>query len=190
MFITFTKCRKALSSLIMMIGIGSTSLAASALINLPLDMSPDFAGLLTGIMHTVGALTGSFLPLLMGYLEESDEGIKYWNKVFNALTLLSIVALVLFLAFGSCEIQHWDSNCTIHPYQVKNLRAEMVVPLIYKKSGDSEKIIIPESKRKDLLGTKTVDKSKLADILQSQSMRRTTESKPLKDYSSDDDTLI
>ncbi|XP_035229805.1 probable small intestine urate exporter [Stegodyphus dumicola] len=118
--LTFILCSRALSTLVMVFALGSLGPTLTALVNIPVDLSPRYSGILSGIMNTLGALTGSLLPFMVGYFSKSSDGMELWGKVFYATCFISFIAVIIFLAYGSAQIQPWDNLIDANPSNVPN----------------------------------------------------------------------
>ncbi|XP_054930211.1 sialin-like [Dermacentor andersoni] len=86
---------------------------------LPIDLAPDFAGkcchnifflylgAVMGLTNCISNTAGIFAPLVVGYLTESNETIARWNAVFYIAAAVCTFGAVVFLAFGTAEVQPW-----------------------------------------------------------------------------------
>lgn len=72
-----------------------------------LDLSPNFAGTLMALTNGLSALTGIVSPYLIG-LMTPNQTLSEWKFVFWILFGVSLVSNVIFLAFGSGEVQYWN----------------------------------------------------------------------------------
>uniref|UniRef100_A0A1I7ZKF0 MFS domain-containing protein n=1 Tax=Steinernema glaseri TaxID=37863 RepID=A0A1I7ZKF0_9BILA len=68
------------------------------------DLAPSYAPLILALDNTLGALAG-----VSGYVVEplASEGESGWKKAFLIGAGVNIVAFLVFLIFGSVEVQSW-----------------------------------------------------------------------------------
>lgn len=74
---------------------------------LPIDLAPDFAGAVMGLANCVSNTAGIFAPLVVGYLTEGDQSIARWNIVFFIAAGICFFGALVFLVFGTAEVQPW-----------------------------------------------------------------------------------
>ncbi|XP_076362088.1 sialin-like isoform X6 [Tachypleus tridentatus] len=88
-----------------------------------LDMAPEFAGTVMGIVNAVTNVAGLFAPIVGGLLTEHNETLVQWSKVFYLAAGMYILGAMIFLLFGSAEVQPWavipEDSCTepLNPQQ-------------------------------------------------------------------------
>uniref|UniRef100_A0A1B6LE48 Major facilitator superfamily (MFS) profile domain-containing protein n=1 Tax=Graphocephala atropunctata TaxID=36148 RepID=A0A1B6LE48_9HEMI len=76
---------------------------------LPVDLSPNYAGILMGIMNGVGSFAGLLSPVVTPFfLKTGDGSIEEWRNVFYTAAVIMTVFSVPFLFFGSGELQPWN----------------------------------------------------------------------------------
>ncbi|CAL7949139.1 unnamed protein product [Xylocopa violacea] len=72
------------------------------------DLAPNYAGILMGITNTPGTLSAFILPALVGALMEEGHTMQRWRYVFWINIIAQISAFIVFVTFGSGEIQQWN----------------------------------------------------------------------------------
>ncbi|XP_023225601.1 uncharacterized protein LOC111626456 [Centruroides sculpturatus] len=71
------------------------------------DMAPDFAGTMCGLLATLPTV-GAFLgPMVTGYLTQEGQTIDQWNSVLYITAGILISGGICFLIWGSAEVQPW-----------------------------------------------------------------------------------
>ncbi|XP_046547073.1 uncharacterized transporter slc-17.2-like [Haliotis rubra] len=85
----------------------SSTLSSSA--QLPLDIAPQFASILTGLMFGVGNLGATVSPLITAYII-TDRTMDQWRTLFFLNMGIFLAASVAFLVFASGDIQPWADN--------------------------------------------------------------------------------
>ncbi|ETN61579.1 sodium-dependent phosphate transporter [Anopheles darlingi] len=71
------------------------------------DLSPNFAGVLMGMVNGIGAITGILTPYIAGLLTP-NQTIEEWRIVFWIAFVVLNVTNILFLMFASGDIQPWN----------------------------------------------------------------------------------
>ncbi|XP_029848749.2 sialin isoform X1 [Ixodes scapularis] len=74
---------------------------------LPIDLAPEFAGSVMGLVNTVASTAGIFAPMLVGYLTENNESLERWDTVFYVSAAINLFGGVVFLIFGTAKVQPW-----------------------------------------------------------------------------------
>ncbi|XP_077516978.1 sialin-like isoform X3 [Amblyomma americanum] len=74
---------------------------------LALDIAPDFAGTVMGIVNCMGNLSGMLAPLVTGYFIEHDESLVQWRKLFLLASAIYTFGAVSFVLFGSASVEEW-----------------------------------------------------------------------------------
>ncbi|XP_017890385.1 sialin-like [Ceratina calcarata] len=72
------------------------------------DLAPNYAGILMGITNTPGTISAFILPALVGALMEEGHSMARWRYVFWLNIVAQISAFIVFVIFGSAEIQEWN----------------------------------------------------------------------------------
>ncbi|GFQ94572.1 inorganic phosphate cotransporter [Trichonephila clavata] len=72
-----------------------------------IDMSPVFAGFLTGIGTCIASISTFILPILTGYLTP-NETLGEWHYVFWITFTVVLSSGFVFIIFGSAEVQPWN----------------------------------------------------------------------------------
>jgi len=74
----------------------------------PLDIAPKYAGIIIGISNCIATSPGFIGPSLVGVITR-DEKASQWQLVFLVMGAISVVGIIIFVAFASGEIQPWAS---------------------------------------------------------------------------------
>lgn len=72
-----------------------------------LDLSPNYAGTLTGVTNGLATSTGIVSPILIGILAP-NQTLPEWRTVFWIIFVVSVASNIVFLVFGSGEVQYWN----------------------------------------------------------------------------------
>ncbi|XP_017756553.1 PREDICTED: sialin-like [Eufriesea mexicana] len=72
------------------------------------DLAPNYAGILMGITNTPGTISAFILPALVGALMENGHTMERWRHVFWLNIIAQTSAFIVYVFFGSGEIQEWN----------------------------------------------------------------------------------
>jgi len=86
---------------------GTSGLCASGFIVSLIDIAPKYAGILMGISNTLAPLSGILGPEVVGALTYHESTRAQWQKVFYITTAIYCFGAVVFVIFGSGELQDW-----------------------------------------------------------------------------------
>ncbi|KAL7286319.1 hypothetical protein TKK_0019277 [Trichogramma kaykai] len=79
------------------------------------DLAPNFAGILMGITNTPGTLPACINPKLVGALVKDVKNGNDWLPIFILNIACQIGAFLVFIIFGSGEIQDWNYPGGVRP---------------------------------------------------------------------------
>ncbi|KAL1518097.1 hypothetical protein ABEB36_001772 [Hypothenemus hampei] len=104
----FTGCN--VTWIVTLIVLSLTFNGASTITNLAnsQDLAPNFAGSLYGIANCIGSTTGFISPMVVGYLTAEHNGLSEWHLIFFIGAAVYIGCGIIFIIFGSGEIQTWN----------------------------------------------------------------------------------
>lgn len=89
------------------------------------DLAPNYSAIVFSIINLFGTTCGITAPMTIAYFTQENNTTNEWNQIFTIASILFIVPTVIFMCFGSTDIQYWnDSN--------------------FKKTKDKETSISPE----------------------------------------------
>uniref|UniRef100_A0A1L8EGM1 Putative inorganic phosphate cotransporter n=2 Tax=Haematobia irritans TaxID=7368 RepID=A0A1L8EGM1_HAEIR len=100
------------------VGINSGSTIGSALNTI--DLSPNHAGILMGIVNTSANFIPILTPLLVGLIVKSDGDRTEWQIVFAISAIVFGLGNLFYIVFGSTELQPWDDENFLKSKDVQN----------------------------------------------------------------------
>ncbi|XP_067010084.2 sialin isoform X2 [Anabrus simplex] len=74
------------------------------------DISPNFAGTVLGLIKLLTVVPGVLSPLMVSFFVSTMEPIICWQYVFGIIAAIYVVCCTAFLAFGSGEVQPWNET--------------------------------------------------------------------------------
>ncbi|XP_055387267.1 sialin [Condylostylus longicornis] len=74
-----------------------------------LDIAPNFSGTIFGLANTLSSFGGFLSTWMVGALTYEDKTYLAWQKVFSILAATYIGGAVIYLIFGTGELQSWNN---------------------------------------------------------------------------------
>lgn len=97
----------AMTLLIITVGLGSFLFSGFNINHL--DLAPNFAGVLMGIANGLENITTILAPLTVGWVVHDPSSADDWRLAFIISAIVSITGNLVFVIFGSTEIQPWNT---------------------------------------------------------------------------------
>lgn len=75
------------------------------------DFAPNFVGTVSGVTLMLGFINGILAPYIVGIVLDSNMAptlLQRWHIAFCISAIYYIIALIIFLIFGTDEQQYWD----------------------------------------------------------------------------------
>ncbi|XP_046680580.1 putative inorganic phosphate cotransporter [Homalodisca vitripennis] len=73
-----------------------------------LDLAPNFAGLLMGITNGFANITAIIGPMITGFIVSDESNKDQWMIAFYLAAAAFFVGNLIFMIFGSTEVQPWN----------------------------------------------------------------------------------
>ncbi|XP_054739326.1 sialin-like [Anastrepha obliqua] len=102
-----------------------------------LDLSPHFAGTLTGIANTAANVMSIMAPLIVGYIVTDATNIYQWRIIFCLAGGISFFGNLMFLIFGTAKVQPWNEEPKL---EEKNKKYSVELPRVaqnYTEKSDA-----------------------------------------------------
>ncbi|XP_046383296.1 sialin-like [Ischnura elegans] len=108
--ITTVGCNVSLSVAILTFSVSMIGAFSCGYFQNPLDVAPNFAGSLTGIMNGVGASTGLFSTPVAGALLYTQGSPDGWHSIFWIAAAIYIITSLPYLLFATAKVQPWNGR--------------------------------------------------------------------------------
>ncbi|CAL8109499.1 unnamed protein product [Orchesella dallaii] len=106
--IIFAGCNRWLAVVCyIMSGMISGAMVCGAFIN-PMDISPNFSGVIEGAINCISNVAGFGAPYLAGLILYTEPSIVGWRYVFFIPVVCNLIGNTAFLAASSVKIQKWN----------------------------------------------------------------------------------
>nr|XP_044251854.1 LOW QUALITY PROTEIN: putative inorganic phosphate cotransporter [Drosophila takahashii] len=127
----------AIALMTISLGVNSGATIGSSLNTI--DLSPNHASILMGIVNTASCLVTIFTPLLVGFIVVDDTNRSEWQIVYIIASVMFFFGNCVFLIFGTAISQPWDAEDYL---QLKE--PEMAIkPVIHKAANDAKDLSVP-----------------------------------------------
>lgn len=73
-----------------------------------IDNSPNYAGVLLGIVNMFCVIPGFISPLIVSYLTFENQSIESWRIVFLITAFMLIVSGIIYVCFSDSSRQEWN----------------------------------------------------------------------------------
>ncbi|ODM94567.1 putative inorganic phosphate cotransporter [Orchesella cincta] len=106
--IVFAGCNRSLAVVcFIMSGMINGAMLCGSLIN-PMDISPNYAGSIEGVINSVANIAGFGAPYVAGLILYSEPTIIGWRYVFFIPVVCNLIGNTAFLIGSSVKIQKWN----------------------------------------------------------------------------------
>ncbi|KAL5233845.1 hypothetical protein ACI65C_001255 [Semiaphis heraclei] len=106
---SYSGCDKVLAVTSFTVGMGLMGTFVPSLKVNALDLSPNYAGTLMAIVGTIGCLSGVIAPYIVGIMVPNSS-MEEWRDVFWLSAAILIATNLLFLQYGSGNVQPWNEK--------------------------------------------------------------------------------
>lgn len=74
-----------------------------------LSIAPNYTGLVTSICMIFGMIGNATSPNIFSILNKNGTP-EEWSRMYIAIAIINIIAGIVFLIFGSADVQEWASS--------------------------------------------------------------------------------
>ncbi|XP_065339933.1 sialin [Cloeon dipterum] len=74
-----------------------------------LDIAPNFSGTIFGLANTLSSSGGYISTFMVGVFTNNNQTFNQWSKVFGVLAGTYTTGALMFLIFGSGDMQEWNN---------------------------------------------------------------------------------
>ncbi|KAF4524139.1 hypothetical protein B566_EDAN012142 [Ephemera danica] len=105
-------CNVALSVAVLTIAVTFVGAFSCGFFQNPLDVAPNFAGSLTGVMNMMGSMTGVVASPVAGLALHNHGPVGGWRTIFLIAAATYAVTSLPYLLFATSQIQPWNDDET------------------------------------------------------------------------------
>uniref|UniRef100_W8BE84 Putative inorganic phosphate cotransporter n=1 Tax=Ceratitis capitata TaxID=7213 RepID=W8BE84_CERCA len=89
-----------------------------------IDLTPNFAGALVGMTNATSQVSSMIAPLLVGYIVTDTTNPEQWRIIFFIAAFISFMGNLLFVFFGTAEVQPWNDEQAGKVHELKPLNGK------------------------------------------------------------------
>ncbi|VVC25038.1 Major facilitator superfamily,Major facilitator superfamily domain [Cinara cedri] len=104
---SFIGCNKMMAILCFTVSMALWGFCVSSICINPLDLSPNYASTLIALANSIGCLSGMASPYITGLLVPNRTLLE-WRLVFWTMLIIMTSTSVIYVLFGSGEVQTWN----------------------------------------------------------------------------------
>ncbi|KAJ8681205.1 hypothetical protein QAD02_016992 [Eretmocerus hayati] len=104
---SYAGCDRLMVVIMFYIGMTLMGTALPGIMVCVLDLSPNYAGTLMALTNGISALTGIVTPQIVGILT-TNQTLTQWRLVFWIVFGVSVLTNIVFLVYGSGEVEYWN----------------------------------------------------------------------------------
>ncbi|XP_001600160.2 putative inorganic phosphate cotransporter [Nasonia vitripennis] len=116
---SYAGCNGFLVVLLLTIGMTFMGCATFAILVNMLDLGPNYAGTLMGIVNGISTLSGIASPYVVGLITP-NQTISEWRAVFWIVFGMFFVSNAIFVLYGSGELQEWNDPAFLAREKMKS----------------------------------------------------------------------
>ncbi|KAK7866872.1 hypothetical protein R5R35_006036 [Gryllus longicercus] len=106
--LAFVGCNVTASIAILTTAVSLIGAFSAGFFQNPLDVAPNFAGSLTGIMNGIGSMTGVISPPLAGVILH-NMGLSGWPVIFCIAAAMYLLSCLPYVLFVTAKVQPWNN---------------------------------------------------------------------------------
>ncbi|XP_033120084.1 sialin-like [Anneissia japonica] len=99
----------------------------------PIDLSPMYSGIITGVVMTISSTAGFIGPFIVGLLTQDNNVLGQWSIMFTITAGIQLFGMIIYLFFAQVEEQEWSCTGAVMHNGQKQERSNL------KISNDEEK---------------------------------------------------
>ncbi|XP_050295450.1 putative inorganic phosphate cotransporter [Anthonomus grandis grandis] len=100
--------RQVQGVILLIIAVGFNAACFSGFAVNHMDLSPNHAGILMGLCNGCSQITGVLAPIIVQLFVPNLRDHLQWRNVFFLAASINVSTAVIFILFGSGEVQPWD----------------------------------------------------------------------------------
>ncbi|XP_004520851.1 putative inorganic phosphate cotransporter [Ceratitis capitata] len=125
--------QKSVAIVIMTISVGMNAGATIGSALNTIDLSPNHAGILMGIVNTAANVIPILTPLIVGLIVSDEHNRVQWQLVFIIAAVVFALGNLFYLIFGKMSLQPWDDRDFLSNKGLQNI--QLSVSRFNKKSN-------------------------------------------------------
>ncbi|XP_783585.3 sialin [Strongylocentrotus purpuratus] len=103
----YVGCNAPLAITFISLGLACTGLAYSGSCLSMMELATPYAGMVVAVSYSIATFTGFISPAVVAMYTENQADIAGWRSFFWVTFGITVVAWLLFMIFGTSELQPW-----------------------------------------------------------------------------------
>ncbi|VVC32475.1 Hypothetical protein CINCED_3A020713 [Cinara cedri] len=109
MGLCFSGCNSIIAVIMLVCATAVNGAVSSGALAAVVDLTPNYAGVIQGIIGTVCVCSGFISPLVVGFLTFHQQTLNQWCKVFYLSGAICISTGLVYIFFGTSKVQKWNA---------------------------------------------------------------------------------
>lgn len=106
--LAYSGCNATLACVFIILATGSHGAVSAGPLAAIIDNSPNFAGVLLGIVNMFCVIPGFISPIIVSYLTFENQSVDSWRIVFLICSAMLIVSGFIYVLFSDSSRQEWN----------------------------------------------------------------------------------
>jgi len=107
--LALTGCDSVMVMACLCVATGSSAWSSASTGINHMDLAPKYAGTLMGLTNGAANIMGFVAPMIVGWIVNDSVDLFHWSQVFIIASIVSYGSSFVYVAFGSAELQPWNS---------------------------------------------------------------------------------
>lgn len=108
--LSYSGCNAIMAVVFIILATGSHGAVSTGPLSAIVDLSPNYAGIVLGIVNMVCVLPGFLSPMLVSVFTFENQSIQQWRYVFLITATMLIVSGILYVLFADSTRQPWNNT--------------------------------------------------------------------------------
>lgn len=108
--LAYSGCNSMLACAFIILATGSHGAVSTGPLSAIIDISPNYAGILLGIVNSFCAIPGWIGPIIVSYLTFENQSVERWQYVFIICSAMLILSGLTFILFSDSSRQEWNQS--------------------------------------------------------------------------------
>lgn len=108
--LAYAGCNEILACVFIILATACHGAVSSGPLASIIDISPNYAGVLLGIVNTFCVVPGFISPIIVSYLTFENQSVESWRMVFLICAASLIISGIIYNIFGDSSRQEWNKQ--------------------------------------------------------------------------------
>ncbi|KAJ6646778.1 Sialin [Pseudolycoriella hygida] len=122
MLLAYSGCNSTAAIVLSSVAITLLGAQASGFLCCFVDLAPNFSSILMGMALTISVLSGTVSSHIVGVLTNNNQTSEQWKLVFFISAGMTSACGMIFIIFGSAELQKWNNSS--NEIEMKSLKGK------------------------------------------------------------------